>query len=59
LIRFFLASFFVGRLKHGRRVLESGAQDHHRAPLFLLSSWMLKIIVERRSSYSDRHRVPL
>jgi hypothetical protein len=32
-IRFFVASFSDGRLKCGRRVLESGAQDRRRAPL--------------------------
>jgi hypothetical protein len=53
-----VAGFSDGRLKRGRRVLESGAQDHRRAPLFLLLSRVLKIIVVRRS-YSDRHRVPL
>jgi hypothetical protein len=58
-IRFFIASFSDGRLKRGRRVLESGAQDCHRAPLFLLLSRVLEIIVVRRSSYSDRCRVPL
>jgi hypothetical protein len=58
-IRFFVASFSDGRLKHGRRVLESGAQDRRRAPLFLLLSRVLKIVVVHRSSYSDRHRVPL
>jgi hypothetical protein len=58
-IRFFGASFFYGPLKRGRRVLESGAQDHRRAPLFLLLSRVFKIIVVRRSSYSDRRRVLL
>jgi hypothetical protein len=47
-IRFFVASFSDDRLKRGRRVLESGAQDHHRAPLFLLLSQVLKIVVVRR-----------
>jgi hypothetical protein len=58
-IRFFVASFSDGRLKHARRVLELGDQDHRRAPLFLLLSRVLKIIVMHRSSYSDRRRVPL
>jgi hypothetical protein len=58
-IRFFIASFSDGQLKRGRRVLESGAQDRHRAPLFLLLSRVLEIIVVRRSSYSDRCHVPL
>jgi hypothetical protein len=58
-IRFFVASFSNSRLKHGRRVLESGAQDRDRAPLFLLLSRVLKIVVVRRSSYSDRCCVPL
>jgi hypothetical protein len=58
-IRFFVASFSDGRLKRGRRVLESGAQDRCRTPLFLLLSRVLKIVVMRRSSYSDRRRVPL
>jgi hypothetical protein len=58
-IRFFLASFSDGRLKCCRRVLESGVQDHRRAPLFLLLSRVLKIVVVRRSSYSDHRRVPL
>jgi hypothetical protein len=58
-IRFFIASFSDGRLKYGRRVLESGAQDHRRTPLFLLLSQGLKIIIVRRSSYSDYCRVPL
>jgi hypothetical protein len=58
-IRFFVASFCDGRLKRGRRILESGAQDCRRAPLFLLLRWVLKIIVVRRSSYSDQRRVPL
>jgi hypothetical protein len=58
-IRFFIASFSDGRLKRGRQVLESGAQDYHCAPLFLLLSQVLKIIVVRRSSYSDHRRVPL
>jgi hypothetical protein len=51
--------FFYGPLKRGRRVLESSAQDHRRAPLFLLLSRVFKIIVVRRSSYSDRRRVLL
>jgi hypothetical protein len=59
LIRFFIASFSDGRLKRGRRVLESGAQDRCRVPLFLLLSRVLKIVVMRRSSYSDHRRVPL
>jgi hypothetical protein len=58
-IRFFVASFSDGRLKHGHQVLESGAQDHRRALLFLLLSQVLKIIIMRRSSYSDHRRVPL
>jgi hypothetical protein len=58
-IRFFVASFSDGRLKRGHRVLESGAQDHRRAPLFLLLSRVLKIVVVRRSSYSDHRCVPL
>jgi hypothetical protein len=58
-IRFFVTSFSDGRLKRGRRVLESDAQDHHRTPFFLLLSWVLKIVVVCRSSYSDRRRVPL
>jgi hypothetical protein len=58
-IRFFIAIFSDGRLKHGRRVLESGAHDRRHAPLFLLLSWVLKIVAVRRSSYSDCHRVPL
>jgi hypothetical protein len=37
-IRFFVPSFSDGRLKRGRRVLESGAQDRRRAPLFLFRS---------------------
>jgi hypothetical protein len=57
-IRFFVASFSDGHLKRGRRVLESGAQDRRHAPLFLLLSRVLKIVVVRRS-YSDRRRVPL
>jgi hypothetical protein len=47
-IRFFVASFSDDRLIRGRRVLESGAQDHHHVPLFLLLSRVLKIIVVRR-----------
>jgi hypothetical protein len=43
----------------GRRVLESGVQDHCRAQLFLLLSRVLKIAVMRRSSYSNCRRVPL
>jgi hypothetical protein len=58
-IRFFVSSFSDGRLKRGHRVLESGAQDHRRAPLFLLLSRALKITVVRRYSYLDRYRVPL
>jgi hypothetical protein len=58
-IRFFMASFSDGRLKRGRRVLESGAQDRRRAPLFLLLSRVLKIVVVCHSSYSDRRRVSL
>jgi hypothetical protein len=58
-IRFFIASFSDGRLKRGRRVLESGAQDRRHASLFLLLSWVLKIVIVRRSSYSDHRCVPL
>jgi hypothetical protein len=58
-IRFFVASFSDCRLKCGRRVLKSGAQDRRRAPLFLLLSRVLKIVIVRRSSYSDHRRVPL
>jgi hypothetical protein len=58
-IRFFVASFSDGRLKCDHQVLESGAQDHRRAPLFLLLSRVLKIVVVRNSSYSDRRCVPL
>jgi hypothetical protein len=58
-IRFFIASFSNGRLKCGRRVLESGAQDCRHTPLFLLLSRVLKIVVVCHSSYSDHHRVPL
>jgi hypothetical protein len=58
-IRFFIASFSDGRLKRGRRVLESGAQNRRRAPFFLLLSRVLKIIVVHRSSYLDHHCVPL
>jgi hypothetical protein len=58
-IRFFVASFSDGRLKRGRWVLESGAQDRRCAQLFLLLSWVLKIIVVRHSSYSDRRHVLL
>jgi hypothetical protein len=58
-IRFFIATFSDGRLKRGRRVLESGAPDRRHAPLFLLLSRVLKIVVVRRSSYSDRCCVPL
>jgi hypothetical protein len=43
-IRFFVGSFSDDRLKRGRRVLESGAQEHRRAPLFLLLSQVLKIV---------------
>jgi hypothetical protein len=56
-IRFFVSSFSDGRLKRSHQVLESGAQDRRRAPLFLLLSWVLKIVVVRRSSYSDHRRV--
>jgi hypothetical protein len=59
LIRFFVASFSDGRLKCGHRVLESFAQDRHRAPLFLLLSRVLKIVVVHRSSYSDRRSMAL
>jgi hypothetical protein len=58
-IRFFVASFSDGRLKRGRRVLESGAQDRRHALLFLLLNRVLKIVVVRRYSYSDHCRVPL
>jgi hypothetical protein len=58
-IRFFVASFSDGRLKHGRRVLEPGAQDRRRVPLFLLLSRVLKIVIVHCSSYSDHHRVPV
>jgi hypothetical protein len=58
-IRFFVTSFSDGCLKRGRRVLESGAQDHRCVPLFLLLSRVLKIVVVHRFSYSDRRRVPL
>jgi hypothetical protein len=58
-IRFFIATFSDGRLKRGRRVLESGALDRRHAPLFLLLSRVLKIVVVRRSSYSDHRCVPL
>jgi hypothetical protein len=58
-IRFFVATFSHGHLICGRRVLESSAQDCHRAPLFLLLSQVLKIIVVRCSSYSDHRRVTL
>jgi hypothetical protein len=57
-IRFFVPSFSDGRLKRGRQVLESGAQDRRRIPLFLLLSRVLKIVIMRRS-YSDRRCVPL
>jgi hypothetical protein len=59
LIRSFIASFSDGCLKRGRRVIESGTQDRHRALLFLLLSRVLKIVVVRHSSYSDHRRVPL
>jgi hypothetical protein len=58
-IRFFVASFSDGRLKYGHQVLESGAQDRRHALLFLLLSQVLKIIIMRRSSYSDHRCVPL
>jgi hypothetical protein len=58
LISLFVASFSDGHLKRGGRVLESEAQDRRHAPLLLFSR-VLKIVVVRRSSYSDRHRVPL
>jgi hypothetical protein len=58
-IRFFVASFSDGRLKRGRGVPELGAQDRRCAPVFLLLSWVLKIVVVLRSSYSDRRRVLL
>jgi hypothetical protein len=59
-IRFFVPSFSDDdRLKRGRQVLESGAQDRRRVPLFLLLSRVLKIVIMRRSSYSDRRCVPL
>jgi hypothetical protein len=47
-IRFFVASFSDDRLKRGRRVLESGAQDRRRTLLFLLLNRVLKIVVVRR-----------
>jgi hypothetical protein len=59
LIRFFVASFSDGRLKRCHQVLKSGAQDRRHAPLFLLLSRVLKIVIVRRSSYSDHRRVPL
>jgi hypothetical protein len=59
LISLFVASFSDGHLKSGGRFLESEAQYRRHAPLFLLFSQVLKIVVVRRSSYSDRHRVPL
>jgi hypothetical protein len=40
-------------------VHESGAQDCCHAPLFLLFSRVLKIVIMRRSSYSDHRHVPL
>jgi hypothetical protein len=40
-------------------IVESGAQDRHHAPLFLLLNRVLKIVVVCRSSYSDHRRVPL
>jgi hypothetical protein len=46
-------------LKHGHRVLESGAQDRRRASLFLLLSRVLKIVIVRQSAYSDHRRAPL
>jgi hypothetical protein len=58
-IRFFISSFSDGRLKRGHRVLELGAQDRHRAPLFLLLSRVLNIVIVHHSSYSDCRRVPL
>jgi hypothetical protein len=58
-IRFFVASFYDGRLKRGHRVFELGAQDRHHAPLFLLLSLVFKIIVMCRSFYSDCRCVPL
>jgi hypothetical protein len=48
---FFVDSFSDGWLKHGHQVLESGAQDHRRAPLFLLLSRVLKIIVVHRCEW--------
>jgi hypothetical protein len=59
LIRFFVSSFSDDHLKHGRRVLESDAQDRRCTPFFLLLSRVLRIIIVRRFSYSDRCRVPL
>jgi hypothetical protein len=44
-IRFFVASFSDGCLKRGHRVLESGGQDRRHAPLFLLLSRVLKIVI--------------
>jgi hypothetical protein len=58
-IRFFVASFSDARLKRGRRVLESDAQDCRHAPLFLLLIRVRKIIVVHCFSYSDHRRVPL
>jgi hypothetical protein len=47
-IRFFVSSFSDCRLKSGCQVLESGAQDRRRTPLFLLLSRVLKIVGMRR-----------
>jgi hypothetical protein len=58
-IRFFVASFSDDRLKRGHRVLELDAQDRRCAPFFLLLSRVLRIIVVRHFSYSDRCHVPL
>jgi hypothetical protein len=58
-IRFFVASFYDGRLKRGHRVFELGAQDRHHTPLFLLLSLVFKIVVMCRSFYSDCRCVPL
>jgi hypothetical protein len=58
-IRFFVASFSDCRLKRGHRVLESGAQDHCSASLFLLLSRVFKIVVMCLSSYSDHRHVAL
>jgi hypothetical protein len=43
-IRSVVADFSDDCLKHGCQAFESGAQDHRRAPLFLLLSQVLKIV---------------